>query len=68
MNIEENERLNKLVHTDDAVKRLYAGYLLNVEVDQGLIDELNKDDLEWLKRLKIVSTDTIYSKQKQGNI
>lgn len=68
MNIDENERLNKLVHTDDAVKRLYAGYLLNVEVDQGLIDELNKDDLEWLKRLKIVSTDTIYSKQKQGNI
>ena len=64
MNIDENERLNKLVHTDDAVKRLYAGYLLNVEVDQGLIDELNKDDLEWLKRLKIVSTDTIYSKQK----
>ena len=68
MNIDENERLNKLVHADDAVKRLYAGYLLNVEVDQGLIDELNKDDLEWLKRLKIVSTDTIYSKQKQGNI
>ena len=59
ININENERLNKLVHMGDAVRKLYAGYLLNVEIDQGLVDELNKDDLEWLKRLKIVSTDTI---------
>ena len=59
ININENERLNKLVHMGDAVRELYAGYLLNVEIDQGLVDELNKDDLEWLKRLKIISTDTI---------
>ena len=59
INMNENERLNKLVHMGDAVRKIYADYLLNVEIDQGLVDELNKDDLEWLKRLKIVSTDTM---------
>lgn len=59
LSIDENERLNKLAHTGNVVKRLYAGYILNIEMDQGLIDKLNKDDLEWLKSLKIVTTDTL---------
>lgn len=57
MSIDENERLSNLAHTGNTVEKLYASYLLNVEMSQELISELNAEKLEWLKKLRIISSD-----------
>ena len=60
MTMDENERLNSLAHTGDAVEQLYAGCLLNIEMNQKLIKDLNAEELGWLKELRIVTSDNIY--------
>lgn len=59
MTMDEYERLNNLTHTGNAVEQLYAGYLLNIEMNQKLINDLNEEELDWLKELRIVTSDNI---------
>lgn len=53
--IDENERLIKLAKAGNTVEKLYADYLLNIEMDQELIESLNKEELDWLERIQIVT-------------
>lgn len=54
MTMDENERLNNLAHTGNAVEQLYAGYLLNIEMNQKLVDGLSIEELDWLRGLRII--------------
>lgn len=60
MTMDENERLNNLAHTGNSVEQLYANYLLNIEMDQKLINDLSAEELDWLKGLRIVTSDNMH--------